>query len=89
MLPKSTTHGIRPAEWLCGRREDPTEGVADVVTPHDDEAGLVSAGHHAQATGLQVELPRVLHAGERMNHDHQFPLESLPAFGSVDFDESS
>jgi len=39
VLTKTTTHGIRPPEWLGGRRQNPFKRRADVVTSHDDKSG--------------------------------------------------
>ena len=44
------------------------------------EAGLVTRSHHAQPSGLEVEVGRIDHAGERMGDHHHRALEPLPTF---------
>ena len=57
------------------------------MTPrHNHEPGAMARGHDAQAPRVEIESCWGAHARQGVDGDHDFALETLPAFWSVDVD---
>jgi hypothetical protein len=80
----TATRHVRAANCLiCGWKMC-IERVGEVIAGDDHKSHLMTRRHYAQATGFQIECARLAHTRQGMNHDHHFPLETLPAFWRVD-----
>jgi len=59
------------------------ERVGKVIARDDHKSHLMTRRHYAQAAGFEIECARLAHTGQRVDHDHHSPFETLPAFRGV------
>ena len=55
-----------------------------MVPCEDYDAGGMTRDHHAEAPRLEVKTRWANNSGQWMNKDHQWTLQTLPAFRRVD-----
>jgi hypothetical protein len=80
----TTSRHVGAANCLICAWEMRIERFGEVIAGDDHKSYLMTRCHDAEAAGFQIECTRLAHTGQRMNNDHHFPLEALPAFRRVD-----
>jgi hypothetical protein len=78
--------GVGTADRLLGRREMRPLVLQDVITGDDDPSRSMPGGHDTEPSCLQIKRRGTHDTRERMHHDHDLPLESLPSLRRIDPD---